>query len=478
MPSSEPETAARGALALRRLDSFFQITGRGSTVGRELRGGLVTFFTMAYILVLNPVILGGAVDVNGDQLDFGQLVTVTALVAAVMTALMGLTANLPLALAAGLGLNAMVAYGLAPLMTWPDAMGLVVWEGLIICVLAVTGLREKIMLAIPLPIKQAIGVGIGLFIAFIGMVNAGFAGPGAGTPVTLGEDGALRGWPVLVFCLGVVLSFVLVARKVRGALLISIVAMTVLAVIIQAIADNVEWGLTTPELPGGVDDVVAAPDFGLVGEFSLVGAFAEISVITVLLLVFTLFLTDFFDTMGTAVAVTNEAGLLKDGRVPRLGRLLLVDGVATVAGGACSGSSNTSYIESASGVGEGARTGLANLVTAALFGLALFFAPLAAMVPAQAATPALVVVGFLMMTQVAGIDWRDWSLAIPAFVTIAVMPFTYSITNGIGAGFIAFVLVKAALGKAREVHWLLWGTAALFVVYFAIDPIEQLLGIR
>jgi AGZA family xanthine/uracil permease-like MFS transporter len=463
---------------LQRLDSFFQITGRGSTFGRELRGGLVTFFTMAYILVLNPVILGGAVDVNGDQLDFEQLVTVTALVAAVMTALMGLTANLPLALAAGLGLNAMVAYGLAPLMTWPDAMGLVVWEGLLICVLAVTGLRERIMHAIPLPIKQAIGVGIGLFIALIGLVNAGFVQPGAGTPVTLGDGGALRGWPVLIFCLGVLLSFALVVRKVKGALLISILAMTLLAVIVHAIADGVEWGLTTPELPAAMDEVVATPDFGLVGEFSLLGAFGEVSVITVLLLIFTLFLTDFFDTMGTAVAVTNEAGLMKDGRVPRLGRLLLVDGVATVAGGACSGSSNTSYIESASGVGEGARTGLANLVTAGLFALALFFAPLAAMVPAQAATPALVVVGFLMMTQVAGIDWTDWSLAVPAFVTIAVMPFTYSITTGIGAGFIVFVLLKAVLGKAREVNWLLWIAAAAFLVYFAIDPIEQLLGIR
>ncbi|MBB0232603.1 NCS2 family permease [Streptomyces calidiresistens] len=458
------------------LDRFFHISDRGSTLGREIRGGFATFFTMAYILVLNPIILGGAQDINGNQLDFGQLVTATALVAAVMTILMGVTANLPLALAAGLGLNAMVAYGLAPLMTWPEAMGLVVLEGILICVLAATGLREAIMHAIPLPLKQAIGVGIGMFIAFIGLVNAGFVSPGDGTPVELGSGGSLSGWPVLVFCLGLLLTFVLLARGAKGAILISIVAMTALALVIELVADGVEWGLTTPEVP---DSLVAAPDFGLVGAFSLFGAFGTVGLITVVLLVFTLFLTDFFDTMGTAVAVTSEAGLLDErGRVPRLGRLLFVDGIATVAGGAASVSSNTSYIESAAGVGEGARTGLANLVTGGLFALALFFAPLAAMVPSQAAAPALVAVGFLMMAQVGRIDWARYDIAIPAFVTIIVMPFTFSITNGLGAGFVTFVLLRAVAGRARSVHWLLWVVAVAFVVYFAIDPVEQLLGLR
>ncbi|MDK1474227.1 NCS2 family permease [Streptomyces sp. 549] len=464
------------------LDRYFRISERGSTLGRETRGGFATFFTMAYILVLNPIILSGATDVNGDQLSYSQLVTVTALVAAVMTMLMGVTANLPLALAAGLGLNAMVAYQIAPLMTWPDAMGLVVLEGILICLLAATGLREAVMHAIPVAMKQAISVGIGLFIAFIGIINAGFAtrmpdAAGTTVPVQLGAGGELSGWPVLVFCLGVLLTLALLARGVKGAILISIVAMTVLAVVINQFADieDASWGLTVPGLPS---EIVAAPDFGLLGAFSLFGAFAEVSAITVVLLVFTLFLTDFFDTMGTAVGVTNEAGLLDEqGRVPRLGRLLFVDGLATVAGGAASGSSNTSYIESAAGVGEGARTGFANLVTGGLFVVALFLAPLAAVVPGQAAAPALVAVGFLLMTQVRHIDWTDLSIAIPAFLTITVMPFTYSITNGIGAGFLAYVLLKAVLGKAREVHWLLWGTAALFVVYFAIDPIQQLLGV-
>ncbi|MGW8851299.1 NCS2 family permease, partial [Streptomyces xiamenensis] len=458
---------------IERADTFFQISARGSTLGREVRGGLATFFAMAYILVLNPIILSGAEDAYGNQLDFQQVVTATALVAAIMTVLMGITANLPLALAAGLGINAMVAYQIAPRMSWPDAMGLVVIEGLILCALAATGLRQKVMDAIPMALKQAIGVGIGMFIALIGFVNAGFTAPGDGTPLSLGATGELTGWPVLVFCLGLLLTLALMARRTKGAILISIAVTTVVAIVINSIADidDLAWGLTVPQLP---DDIVGTPDFGLLGQFSLLGAFGEITWITVLLITFTLFLTDFFDSMGTAVAVSGEAGLLDEkGRVPRLGRLLFVDGMAAVAGGAASASSGTSYIESAAGVGEGARTGFANLITGALFALALLFAPLAAVVPAQAAAPALVAVGFLMMTQVARIDWNDYTLAVPAFVTIAVMPFTYSITNGIGAGFVTYVLMKIATGRIREINWMLWLTGALFVIYFAIDPVQQ-----
>ncbi|MFI5758751.1 NCS2 family permease [Streptomyces sp. NPDC051569] len=483
-PSETPKTpetpdgarpAGRGAL-----DRYFKISERGSTYGREIRGGFATFFTMAYILVLNPIILGSTEDKFGAHLSGPQLVTVTALVAAVMTAIMGLGGNLPLAIAAGLGLNAVVAFQLAPLMSWPDAMGLIVLEGLLICALVVTGLREAVMNAIPGPLKQAISVGIGLFIAFIGFIDAGFAtripGESGSTPVQLGATGQLSGWPVLVFCLGVLLTVALVARKVRGAILIGIVVTTLVAVLINEIADikPAAWGLTVPSVP---HDLVAAPDFGLVGAFSLFGAFQQIGVVTLVLLVFTLILSDFFDTMGTVVGVSNEAGLLdEDGRVPNLGRVLLIDGAAAVLGGAASASSNTSYIESAAGVGEGARTGFASVVTGGLFGLSLFLAPLALVVPAQAAAPALVVVGFLLMSQVRHIDWEKYEIAVPAFLTIAVMPFTYSITNGIGAGFVAYVVIKTVLGKAREVHWLLWGTAALFVVYFAIDPIEQWLN--
>ncbi|MFF8032541.1 MULTISPECIES: NCS2 family permease [unclassified Streptomyces] len=461
------------------LDRFFRISERGSTYGREIRGGFATFFTMAYILVLNPIILGSTEDKFGDKLDAAQLATATTLVAAVMTLIMGVAGNLPLALAAGLGLNAVVAFQIAPLMSWDDAMGLVVLEGLLICVLVLTGLREAVMHAIPQPLKQAISVGIGMFIAFIGFVDAGFVtripdAAGTTVPVQLGT-GSLTGWPMLVFCLGVLLTVVLMARKVRGAILISIVAMTLLAIVVNELADVKSWGLTAPELP---DKPVAAPDFGLLGQFDLLGAFGQVSVLTVVLLIFTLILSDFFDTMGTVVGVTAEAGLLDErGQVPGLGRVLLIDSAAAVAGGATSSSSATTYIESAAGVGEGARTGFANLVTGGLFAFALFLTPVLTIVPMQAASPALIAVGFLMMTQVRHIDWNRFDLAIPAFLTIVVMPFTYSISNGIGAGFIAYVVIKACLGKAREVHWLLWGTAALFLAYFAIEPVKQLLGI-
>ncbi|MEW1583742.1 NCS2 family permease [Streptomyces microflavus] len=489
-PDEQPATPPDGPTAPKAptpapgsaVDRYFAITARGSTFAREIRGGFATFFTMAYILVLNPIILGSAEDKFGAQLSGPQLVTATALVAAVMTVIMGVGGNLPLALAAGLGLNAVVAYQIAPLMSWPDAMGLIVLEGLLICVLVVTGLREAVMHAIPPALKQAISVGIGLFIAFIGFVDAGFAtripGETGSVPVQLGATGHLSGWPVLVFCLGVLLTVALLARKVRGALLISIVAMTVVAIVINEIADiaPAAWGLTVPAVPG---DIVAAPDFGLLGAFSLFGAFQQVGIITIVLLVFTLILSDFFDTMGTVVGVSSEAGLLdENGKVPNLGRVLLIDGAAAVAGGAASASSSTSYIESAAGVGEGARTGFASLVTGGLFAVALFLTPLATVVPAQAAAPALVAVGFLLMAQVRHIDWERYEIAIPAFLTIAVMPFTYSITNGIGAGFLAYVVIQTALGRARRVHWLLWASSALFALYFAIDPVEQLLGVK
>ncbi|MEE1765698.1 MULTISPECIES: NCS2 family permease [unclassified Streptomyces] len=473
-PAAEPPGA-------NSVDRFFKITARGSTFAREIRGGFATFFTMAYILVLNPIILGSAKDKYGHTLDGAELVTATALVAAVMTIIMGVGGNLPLALAAGLGLNAVVAFQIAPLMSWSDAMGLVVLEGLLICVLVVTGLREAVMHAIPQPLKQAISVGIGLFIAFIGFVDAGFVSripdiANTTVPVQLGAAGSLSGWPILVFCLGVLLTIGLLARKVKGAILISILTMTVVAIVINSVADIKSWGLTTPKVP---DDIVAAPEFGLIGDFSLFGSFGETTVITVVLLIFTLLLSDFFDTMGTVVGITAEAGLLdEEGKVPNLGRVLLIDGAAAVAGGAASSSSATSYIESAAGVGEGARTGFSNLITGGLFAVALFLTPLLTIVPMQAAAPALVAVGFLMMTQVKNIDWDRYDIAIPAFLTIAVMPFTYSITNGIGAGFLAFVLIKTVLGKAKEIHWLLWATSALFLVYFAINPIQQLFGVK
>ncbi len=377
------------------IDGFFRISERGSTVGREVRGGLVTFFTMAYIIVLNPLILGFAADKdgnflgggNGDGSNLAAIAAGTALVAGVMTILMGVVANYPLALATGLGLNAFVAFSIASQMTWADAMGLIVLEGLVILVLVLTGFREAVFHAVPAQLKIAISVGIGLFIALIGFVDAGFvrrtdAPP---VPVQLGPDGFLAGWPVLVFAVGLALVITLWVRRVKGAILISIVATTVLAIIVEAIANvgpagsgdsynPVGWNLNVPTLP---DKIVGTPHFDTLGEFSLLGSFQEIGVVSALLLVFTLMLADFFDTMGTMTAIGAEAGLLdEDGVPPNTQRILVVDSLAAAAGGAAGVSSNTSYIESASGVGEGARTGLASVVTGLLFLAATVLSPL------------------------------------------------------------------------------------------------------
>jgi AGZA family xanthine/uracil permease-like MFS transporter len=236
------------------------------------------------------------------------------------------------------------------------------------------------------------------------------------------------------------------------------------------------WGLNVPTLP---DTWVRKPDFGLLGHFSLLGSWDRVGVVATVLLIFTLMLADFFDTMGTMTAIGAEAGLLDEtGTPPNTQRILIVDSLAAAAGGAASVSSNTSYIESAAGVGEGARTGLASVVTGVLFLLATFLAPIVAIIPYEAATPALVVVGFLMMTQVKGILWDDVEIALPAFLTIILMPFAFSISVGIGAGFVSYVLIKAVRGKSSQIHPLLWVVSALFVVYFAIDPIRQLLGVE
>ncbi|MDX6284544.1 MAG: adenine/guanine/hypoxanthine permease [Frankiales bacterium] len=466
----------------RGLDGFFQISRRGSTIEREVRGGLATFFTMAYIIVLNPIILSLGKDKFGHALSFPELAAATALIAGIMTLIMGVGGNVPIALAAGLGLNGVLAFQIAPTMSWPDAMGLVVIEGLLICVLVATGLRQMIMDAIPLPLKQAISVGIGLFIAFIGLVDAGFVHTpqGGATPVGLGVTGGgrLTGWPVVVFAFGLLLTVVLLTRRVRGAILISIVSSTLLALFIHAVANDPDkqWGLQVPKWP---KDVTATPDLSLIGNFSIHGGFVHAGIITALVFIFTLALSDFFDTMGTVIGIGNEAGLLDEkGQLPNIGRVLFIDAAAAAAGGAASVSSNTSYIESAAGVGEGARTGLSNVVVAALFGLALFFTPIYAIVPQAAATPALVAVGFLLMTQAKDIPWDDYAIAIPAFLTMILMPFTYSITNGIGAGFISYVVIRAAQGRHREPSLLLWATSLLFAAYFCLDPIERALGVK
>jgi AGZA family xanthine/uracil permease-like MFS transporter len=466
------------------LDRYFEISARRSTVGREVRGGLTTFFTMAYIVVLNPIILSGA-DVEGGELPFAGVAAVTALIAGVMTLLMGVVGRYPFAVATGLGINAIVAVFAFTQLSWPEIMGLVVLEGLLITVLVLTGFRRAVFEAIPPQLKSAIAVGIGFFLTIIGLVDAGFirrAEQGV-VPISFGINGQLAGWPILVFVVGLLLMSVLVVRRVKGGLLIGIVATTVLAIVVEAIADvgptftddgvNPRgWALQVPTLP---DQVVSAPDLSLIGNVSLFGGFERIGVIAALLIVFSLMIADFFDTVGTVTAVGAEAGLLDENRnLPRSQPVLLVDSLAAAAGGAGSVSSNTTYIESASGVADGARTGLASVVTGGLFLVAMFFSPLVQVVPSEAAAPALVIVGALMITQIRHLVWDDMVLVIPAFLTIALMPFTYSITNGIGAGVVSYVLLMAVTGRARRIHPLMWLISVLFLVYFALEPLQQL----
>jgi AGZA family xanthine/uracil permease-like MFS transporter len=483
------------------LDSYFKISERGSSIAQEVRGGLVTFFTMAYIVALNPIILAYAQD-SKDQFLFGgdhpepaMVAATTALVAGVLTILMGSIANYPLALATGLGLNTFVAVGIAKQMTWAAAMGLVVLEGLIIIVLVLTGFRVAVFKAVPAQIKIAISVGIGLFITLIGLVDAGFVrktldGP---VPVGLGVNGNLVGWPTVVFVFGLLLIIALMVRKVKGAILIGIVVATIAAVVVQKLykiapgfTDNGPdkaptivdggWGLNVPNVP---TDFVSVPKFDFTGQFDLFGAFNldNVSLVAAVLLLFTLLLSDFFDTVGTVTAIGHEAGLAdQDGNVDNIQKILLVDSVAAAAGGAAGISSNTSYIESAAGVGEGARTGLASVVTGIAFLLTTFLAPLVAIIPYEAATPALIVVGFLMMSQIKNIDWDDLGIAIPAFLTIILMPFTYNISVGIGAGFITHVIIRLVQGRAKEVHALLWFISGLFMIYFLSSPINNWIG--
>lgn len=481
-------TPSRTANSTGALDRYFEITKRGSTIGGEVRGGVVTFVAMAYIVILNPIILSSGVDVAGDQLGFAQVAATTALTAGFMTILFGLVARLPFAFAAGLGINSFLAVAVVGQVTWAEAMGLIVINGLLIVLLAVTGLRRMIFDAVPMAIKTAITVGIGLFIAFIGFVDSGFVTSTGfnSPPVGLGTAGSIATIPTLLFVLTLLLAGVLMARKVKGAILIALVTGTVVSVIIEAIwhlgpkvgadgeiANPGGWGLSVPSLPSSL---VSLPDLSLVGQISF-GSFERIGVLAATMLVFTLLFTNFFDAMGTFTGLSREAGLADaNGNFPRLRSALIVEGVGAVAGGLTSSSSNTVFIESGAGIGEGARTGLANLVTGGLFLLAMFFTPLTTIVPTEIAAAALVIVGALMMAQIRHVDLTDVSVLVPVFLTATVMPLTYSIANGIGAGFISWVVIRSLSGKAKEISPLLWVVAAGFLVYFARGPIETLLG--
>ena len=441
--------------------SYFKFSERGTTFGTEVRAGVTTFMVMVYIVALNGIIIAEPLGLDPVAVAAG-----TALVAGVMTIAMGLVTNYPFALAAGLGLNAAVAFGLTALgMTPAQAMGVVVIEGVVITILVVVGLREAIMDAIPLALKRAIGVGIGLFILFIGFWDGGLiTGVGAPfDPVDFIYPNTPGAW---VFLIGLLITAALWVRKVKGALIISIAVTTVVAIV-----------LGVQKLPGTYSVTPNFDTLGL-GLQDLGGIFTiEAGLLAALLAIFTIMLSDFFDTMGTVTGIAAEAGLSdKDGSVPGGGRVLLVDGLAAAVGGAAGVSSNTTYIESAAGVADGGRTGMTSVVTGVLFLLAIFISPIVQIIPLQAAAPALVLVGYLMFTQIGEIDARDVTTGFPALLIMILMPLTFTITIGIGAGIVVWVVLQIVNQRWGEIHWLMWIVFAAFLLYFAQEAIKPLLG--
>jgi AGZA family xanthine/uracil permease-like MFS transporter len=460
------------------LATYFQFRARGTRLGTEVRAGITTFMVMAYIIFVNPIVLGftGIKDLEGLGLPFSATLTVTCLTAGVLSIAMGLASNYPLALAPGMGLNAVVAFDLVAGrgLTYPQAMTVIFLEGLVITILVLTKFRQAMLDAVPMGLKRAIGVGIGLFIALIGFFTGGFVVKPASGPLPVGL-GTLRGLPIAVFVIGFILTAWLIARRVRGALLVGILGTTVVAIALNGLVAG--WqGFSVPGAAQIPHAIIQAPDVSTFGRLDF-GLFVRLGVLTAILAIFSIMLSDFFDTMGTIIAVGEKAGLLDaHGRLPAADRVLLVDSVGAMLGGYANSSSNTSYVESAAGVAEGGRTGLAAVVTGVLFLLAMWFAPLASVIPAQATAPALIIVGLFMIGLVTEIPWSDPEEAIPAFVTMLAMPFTWSITNGIGAGFVAYTALKVLSGKGDRVHWMMYLASVAFVVYFTVPLIERGLG--
>jgi len=460
------------------LERWFRLRERATDVGTEVRAGVTTFMVMAYIIFVNPIVLGyvGVPGLEGRGLPFAPTLTVTCLTAGLLSIGMGWFTNYPLALAPGMGLNAVVAFELVAGrgLTWPQAMMIVLLEGVVIMLLVLTRFREAMLEAVPIALKRAISVGIGLFIAFIGFFTAGVVVKPAAGPLPVGL-GRFDGLPIVVFVVGFALTAWFTARRVRGGLLLGIVLTTVVAVVLNGWLAG--WkGFATPgagQLPSAI---VQAPDFSTFGRLDF-GVIARLGVVSTILTTFSIMLSDFFDTMGTIIGVGGKGGFLDaQGRLPGANRVLLIDSLGAVAGGLANSSSNTTYIESAAGVTEGGRTGLVTVVTGVLFLVAMWFSPLASVIPAQATAPALIIVGFYMMSVAREIDWDDAGEAVPAFVTMLVMPFTWSITNGIGAGFVTYVVIGLLDRRGRRVHWMLYLAAAAFVVYFLLPLLERRLG--
>src|SRR3954471_6007906 len=473
------------------LERRFRFTAHGTTLARDTMAGVTTFIVMSYIIFLNPIILTSVKPKAGAALPFEGVVTATCVVAAVMTIAMGLYTNKAYALAPGLGINAIVAFQLVGQngLTFASAMGLIVCEGIVVTVLVLSGLREQIMRAIPLELKKAIAIGIGLFIAFIGLYDSGLVVQGQGTPVTLGH---WTTWPIFIALFGLVLTVALRARRFKGDLLVGIVGTTIVATIVNHATGHKAFGTSTATFPGW-GHIASWGNWSTFGNFDF-HAFSKLGVVSAIVWVFALFLSDFFDTMGTLVGVGKPAGYLNaEGHMEDIRRPLLVDSLAAIAGGASSTSSATTYIESGAGVAGGGRTGWVAVVAGALFIPFLFFAPLISMVPSQATAAALIIVAYLMVSQLteaedeaeveeglttsrtklAGIDFHDLAIGLPAALIIMVMPFSYSITNGIGIGFIAYCLIRATQGRTKDVHPLMWAVSAAFTLYFFVPLLQD-----
>ena len=449
-------------------------------VGTELLAGATTFVVMSYIIVVNPLILGfvGIAPLAGKGLPFAAAVTSTCLVAGLLSVLMGLYSNRAFALAPGMGLNAIVAFQLVASMglSWPAAMGVVFLEGVAVTLLVLTGFREAVMNAVPVALKKAISVGIGLFILFIGLWQAGIVvqDKSGATPIAMGE---LRGVPVLVAVVGLVLTILLTVKRVKGALILSILGTTAFAVVLNHLYGG--QAFTTPGVAVLPASPFQTPDFSVVGAFEPLGIFETVGALTAALTIFSILLADFFDTLGTLVGVGSQAGYLdEEGRFEDVNKPLLVDSLGAVFGGVCSSSSCTTYVESQAGVQAGGRTGLTAVVAGLLFLLFMPFAPLIGMVPKEATAGALIAVGVMMcgilVSPGSGVDLSEPEEAWPVVITFIVMPLTYSITNGIGAGFIVYTLVR--LIRRQRDSWVMYVAAAAFLVYFLRGSLTGLFG--
>lgn len=454
------------------LERFFHLRELNTNFKVELLAGVTTFLTMSYIIFINPLFLSffGEPNLKNLALPFSASMTATCLASAIMCISMGLLTNYPFALAVGMGLNAVVSYQmvLSLGLSWPQAMGVIVLEGIAITILVISGLREAVMNAIPMSLKQAISIGIGLYLAFIGLQNAGFVKTHPTTFVTLGD---FTKWRVIISVFGLLVTAIMMKRKVKGALLLGIVTSTFFAVIL-----NYLTGLSAfPEAGKAVipKSVFSAPDLSTFGKFDF-SAITKLGLLPALMLIFSVMLSDFFDTLGSVIGLGTEGKFLdQKGNLPRIKQVLLVDSLAAVMGGVASSSSVTTYIESAAGISAGGRSGFSTVVVGILFFMAIFFSPLAGVVPKEATAPALIIVGFLMLTIIREIPFDKFEEAFPAFLIMIVMPMTYSITNGIGFGFISYTLIMLLSGKGRQVHLLMYLVSIAFTLNFLLPVLKM-----